>query len=215
MYSNNPYYSNMNYAYFSHYPYCNYNRYYLTNPYFNHLYRQPIQGQATWTEGGQVTKCGIPWSENQYMTAAVGENSPYQCGQTIKVRNRNTGRELLVTVVDEVPGYPQNKINLHKRVFEALGANPQQGVIDVEILPSPELEQQQWGKYLLELTQLAYPNYNVTEYNFIQKTQVSPSQTKESYEFILQSPQERITVMGNVIYNPSTDRVISFDISEV
>ncbi len=201
---------------------------YVNHPYYRqqpHTYKYPnykydnrqqsIRGQATWTEGGQVTQCGIPWSENRYMTVAVGQNSPYQCGQTIKVRNQKTGRELLVTVVDEVAGYPQNRINLHRRAFEALGANTAQGVIDVEIIADPELEQQKWGKYLLELAQLAYSGYNVSEYNFIRKTQVSPTQTRETYEYILQSPQERITVRGNVVYNPNTDRIVSFDISEV
>lgn len=210
MYFNHPYYTN-GYQYVNN-PY-NSQRPYDVYHYFNR--QQPLRGQATWTEGGQVTKCGIPWSENRYMTAAVGQNSPYQCGQTIKIRNQETGREVLVTVVDEVTGYPQNKINLHRRAFEALGANTAQGVIDIEIIATPELEQQKWGKYLLELTQLAYPGYTVSEYKFIRRTQVSPTQTKESYEYILQSPQERITVHGNVVYNPNKDRITSFDISEV
>ncbi|SDQ57385.1 rare lipoprotein A [Virgibacillus subterraneus] len=201
-YVNNPYYMQ---------PRGPYNRYYYD--YYNR--QQPIRGQATWTEGGQETKCGIPWSQNRYMTAAVGKNSPYECRQTIKVRNPQTGRELLLTVVDEVSGYPQNKINLHRRAFEALGANTAQGVIDVEIIANPELEQQKWGKYLLELTQLAYPDYNIREYNFIRETQVSPTQTQETYEYTLQSQQERIKVRGNVVYNPNTDRIVSFDISEV
>lgn len=201
----------VNHPYYRQQPYPTYNRNYYD--YYNR--QQPVKGQATWTEGGQVTKCGIPWSDNRYMTVAVGQNSPYQCGQTIKVRNQETGRELLVTVVDEVAGYPQNRINLHRRAFEALGANTAQGVIDVEINANPQLEQQKWGKYLLELTQLAYPDYNVSEYNFIRRTQLSPTQTQETYEYILQSQQERITVRGNVVYNPNTDRIVSFDISEV
>lgn len=189
-------------------------RFYPTYPYYADR-QQSIQGQATWTEGGQITQCGIPWSQNQYMTAAVGVNTPYQCGQTIKILYPPTQRELLVTVVDRVPGYPPNKINLHRRAFETLGANPDMGIINVEITPSPELEQEKWGKYLLEVTQTAYPSYNVTDYSFVGKTEVSPTQTKETYEFILESPQERIKVQGTVIYNPITDRIISFDVKEV
>ncbi|WP_404451565.1 DUF3889 domain-containing protein [Virgibacillus necropolis] len=198
-------------------PYDNYNSFYPTYPYYYSERQQPVRGQATWTEGGQVTQCGIPWSSNEYMTVAVGENSPYQCGQQLKIRNVSTPvpREILVTVVDQVPGYPANKINLHRRAFEALGANPSVGVINVEIIPSPELEQEQWGKYLLEVTQTAYPSYSITEYNTVAKTQLSPTQIQETYEFTLQSPQETITVQGNIIYNPNTDRVISFDIKEV
>lgn len=178
--------------------------------------QQPVRGQATWTFGGQTTKCGIPWSRNRFMTVAVGENSPYRCGQSIKVRNLSTpgSREVIVTVVDQVTGYPANRINLHRRAFAALGANPSMGVINVEIIPSPELEQEKWGKYLLEVTQTAYPGYNIIEYKSTGKTKVLANQIKETYEFILQSPQEKITVRGNVVYNPATDRIISFDIAE-
>ncbi|ASK63406.1 DUF3889 domain-containing protein [Virgibacillus phasianinus] len=191
-----------------------YYRNYATE-YYNYR-QQSVRGQATWTTGGTITKCGIPWTDNQSMTVAVGEGSPYQCGQTLKVRNLSMpGREVLVEVVDTVPGYPANRINLQKKAFEALGANPDQGVINIEIIPSPQLELEKWGKYLLEITQTAYPGYNVTEYNTIGKTQLTPTETKETYEFILQSPQERIKIRGNVIYNTNTERIISFDINEV
>jgi hypothetical protein len=178
--------------------------------------QQSIKGQATWTDGGTVTQCGIPWSRNRYMTAAVGTNTPYKCGQSIKIRNLSIpgSREIIVTVVDQVAGYPANRINLHRRAFEALGANPSLGVINVEIIPSPELEQQKWGKYLLEVAQTAYPGYNIVDYKSVRKTHVSPQQIKETYEFILQSPRERIRVRGNVVYNPTTDRVISFKLVE-
>ncbi|WP_099158229.1 DUF3889 domain-containing protein [Virgibacillus ndiopensis] len=215
MYSNNYYYPYVYSPYYFQNPHATYDRNY---PYYNNYLdrQQPVRGQATWTEGGQVTKCGIPWSSNQYMTVAVGENSPYQCGQTLKITNLTTPtRDILVTVVDQVPSYPANKINLHRKAFEALGANTSQGVINVEISPSPELEQEKWGKYLLEVTQTAYPNYNVTEYNKIGETQLSSNQTQETYEYVLQSSQERIKVQGTVIYNPNTDRIISFDIKEV
>lgn len=205
-YVNRPYQAN---------PYYDYYRDYSTYPYYMER-QQPVRGQATWTEGGQVTKCGIPWSDNQYMTVAVGENTPYGCGDILKIRNLSIpGREVLVEVVDQVRGYPANKINLQKKAFQALGASLEQGVINIEIIPSPELEQEKWGKYLLEVTQTAYPGYNVIEYNTIGKNQVSPTQMKETYEYILQSPQEKIKVQGNVIYNMNTDRIISFDINEV
>jgi hypothetical protein len=206
---NSPYQANP----YVHQPYYN-SRFYPTHPYYA-VRQQSIQGQATWTEGGPITQCGIPWSQNQFMTAAVGVNTPYQCGQTIKIMYPLTNRELLVTVVDRVPGYPSNKINLHRKAFETLGANTDEGIINVEITPSPELEEEKWGKYLLEVTQTAYPAYNVTDYRSVEKTEVSPTQTREVYEFTLESPQERIKVRGTVIYNPVTDRIISFDIKEV
>lgn len=193
---------------------------YYRNPSRQPGYRQQsVRGQATWTNGGQITKCGIPWSDNDYMTVAVAPYSQYRCGETLKVRNLAApAREVLVEVVDTVPGYPANRINLHRKAFEALGAKLEQGVINVEIIPSPELGQEKWGKYLLEVTQTAYPGYNVIEYNTIGKAQISPTQTKETYEYILQSkqtPQERIKIQGNVIYNTNTDRIISFHINEV
>jgi hypothetical protein len=188
--------------------------YYPTHPYYV-ARQQTIQGQATWTEGGETTQCRIPWSHNQFMTVAVGVDTPYQCGQTIKVMYPPTQRVMLVTVVDRVPGYPQNKINLHRKAFEALGADTALGIINVEITPAPELEEERWGKYLLEVTQVAYPMYNVTDYMTVGKTELSPTQTREIYEYTLESPQERIKVRGTVIYNPVTDRIISFDIKEV
>ncbi|GEL77784.1 DUF3889 domain-containing protein [Tenuibacillus multivorans] len=177
--------------------------------------QQVIQGQATWTEGGQVTKCNIPWSDNQYMTVAVSPRSGFQCGQTLNVRNPQNTREVLVEVVDTVENYPPNRINLHRRAFEALGANPDVGVLDVEITPSPELEQLQFGKYLLEIVNVGYPGYRITDYQSLGTENVSSNRKRERYDFTLQSPRETITVRGSVVYNPNTNRVISFDLSEV
>ncbi|MED4353205.1 DUF3889 domain-containing protein [Schinkia azotoformans] len=198
-------------------PYDNYNTGYLLETTDNWDRQRPIRGQATWTTGGQVTKCGIPWSKNEYMTVAVGENSPYKCGQTLKIRNLTSPgqREIIVTIVDTVAGYPANKVNLHRNAFIALGANPSIGVINVEIIPSPELEKERWGKYLLEIIKTAYPTYNVTDFHFIRKTHVSPSQTKETYEYIVHSGQDNIRIQGNVVYNPNTDRVTSIDFKEI
>jgi hypothetical protein len=196
--------------------YYDYNRSYSLYPY--HQYRQqPVRGQATWTDGGQITKCGIPWSDNEYMTASVGTNAPYRCGQTLKIRNLSSPsqKEILVKIVDQVPSYPANKINLHRRAFLALGSNPSVGVINVEITPSPEVEQEEWGRYLLTITQAAYPSYRVTDYQFIGKSQESPTRTKQMYEFTLQSPQETMKVRGNVLYDSNTNRVISFDLNEI
>lgn len=200
------------------YPYPHMSPYHYDTSTYSHADRQQvIKGQATWTTGGPVTKCGIPWSTNEYMTAAVGENTPYECGESIKVRNISVPgeREVIVTVVDRVAGYPPNRINLHRNAFVALGANPDIGVLNVEITPHPQLEEEKWGKYLLEVTQSAYPSYDAVDYQLIEKKQISPTQTRETYEFTLQSPRERIKVRGRVVYNPVTDRVISFDITEV
>ncbi|SHF92238.1 DUF3889 domain-containing protein [Ornithinibacillus halophilus] len=189
------------------------------NPYqvVNHDSRQQtIRGQARWTKGGTITKCNLPWSSNEYMTAAVGEDAPYACGQSIKVGNPSIpGREVIVTVVDTVPGYSQNQINLHRRAFEALGVDLSVGVIDVDITPEPQLEEEKWGKYLLEVVQIAYPGYEINEYNSVGKTQLSSNQTRESFDYVIQSDSETIRIRGNVVYNPNTDRVISFDLVEI
>ena len=219
MYSNHP---------FMYHPIGFVNNSYWQYPYSSHNYnnsmlpdvgdrQQSVQGQATWTDGGQVTQCGIPWSDNQYMTAAVGIHSPYQCGQTLKIRNLSIPgqREVLVTVVDKVPGYPANKINLHRRAFEALGVNTSVGVINVTITPSPNLEEEKWGKYLLEIAQTAYPDYNVTEYEKVGGNQLSPTQSQEVYEYLLSSSKGNIRVRGTVVYNPNTDHIISFDLREI
>ncbi|WP_458414223.1 DUF3889 domain-containing protein [Schinkia sp. CFF1] len=217
-YSSNIYpYTNGIYAYpvFNHYKYSGSGEFSPLSEYINR--QHPIRGQATWTDGGQVTKCGIPWSKNDFMTAAVGEHSPFKCGQSLKVRNLSTigGREVIVTVVDTVSGYPANKINLHRKAFMTLGADPTIGVINIEIIPSPELEEEKWGKYLLEVTQMAYPGYEVTDYQLVGKRQVSPSKTREIYEYILRSPQDSIKAQAVVVYNPKTDRIVSINVKEI
>ncbi|KHE67923.1 RlpA-like double-psi beta-barrel domain-containing protein [Halobacillus sp. BBL2006] len=206
---------------------------YVTTPYLEHPYsrypyphyfqhsqmhydtRQPVRGQATWTEGGAVTQCGIPWSKNNFMTVAVGGNSPYQCGQTIKIKNVSNQKAVLVTVVDKVTNYPANRVNLHRKAFEALGANVETGVINVEIIGSPELEEEKWGKYLLEIVLSANPNYKVTDYSKVSKTQQAGNKTREVYKFVLKSPQETINIQGTVVYNPDTDKINSINFKEV
>ncbi|WP_255488117.1 DUF3889 domain-containing protein [Ornithinibacillus hominis] len=177
--------------------------------------QQVIHGQATWTTGGQVTKCGIPWSTNNYMTVAVGENSPYHCGEALKVRNPANGREVIATIVDEVRGFPNNRINLHRRAFETLGVNLDQGNLNVEIIPSPDLEEERWGKYLLELVQTAYRGFDVSDYRAVSKTEISANRIKETFDYELHRAQEELKIRGNVVYNPETDRVISLNLAEV
>ncbi|WP_188207508.1 DUF3889 domain-containing protein [Alkalibacillus aidingensis] len=177
--------------------------------------RQSIQGQATWTEGGAVTKCDIPWSDNQFMTVAVSPQSEFRCGQMLKVRNPATQREILVEVVDTVDEFPGNHINLHRRAFEALGANPGVGIVDVVISPAPDLEEEEFGKYLMEIVRVAYPGYNIVDYEFVGSEEVAENRVSETYNYVVESPQERVTVQGHVVYNPRTDRVISFDLEEL
>lgn len=219
MFYYNPYRNHNPYVYqYKFHPYSNIPNYNANvhNFLYSDLARQNvIRGQATWTTGGQITKCGIPWSTNDYMTVAVGDKSPYQCGDAIKVRNPANGREVIVTIVDEVRGFPNNRINLHQKAFETLGVNLDQGIMNIEIIPSLELEEERWGKYLLELVQTAYPGFDVTDYSAVSKTEISPTRMRETYDFVLQRMQEELTIRGNVIYNPETDRVLSFDLAEV
>ncbi|UCZ53950.1 DUF3889 domain-containing protein [Bacillus shivajii] len=204
-------------------PYVNFDRSYPSSPYYMQR-QQTVQGQALWTEGGPTTVCGIPWSHNDYMTAAVGAETPYQCGQKLKVRNvALPDREIEVTIVDRVPGYPMNRVTLHKNAFEELGADLEAGIINVEFMPSNDIEDdvdndienEEWANYVKEIIQTAYPGYNVTDINRVEKTEVSPTQVRERYEFQLQSPEETIKVRGRIIYHPETNRVKSFDLEEV
>ncbi|OEH91958.1 DUF3889 domain-containing protein [Bacillus solimangrovi] len=216
MYPYYPYIHHNGYYHYVAYPYIHNPNYY--NYYNDYMQRQQvIQGQATWTEGGPVTKCGIAWSDFLYMTAAVGTNTSYQCGQSLKVKTLSPQlpREIIVTVVDQVESYPANKINLHKKAFEALGVNPSVGIINVEIIPSPILSQEKWGEYLLGITQSAYPGYDVIDYGFVEKKEVAPSRIRETFLFELKSEQKELQIRANVIYNPNTNRVISYSIKEV
>jgi hypothetical protein len=179
--------------------------------------RQQVHGQVTWTYGGPVTKCEIPWSENNYMTAAVGEASPYRCGQFIRLKNLQApyGREVVVMVVDEVEGYPSNKLNIHRKAFEALGVNPNVGVLNVEIIPASDSEMEGWGARMLHVTETAYPGYKITNYRLLTKSMVSETAMKESYSLTLQSPRETIDIQGDIIYNPEKNRLQSIQIKEV
>ncbi len=180
--------------------------------------QQAVRGQATWTEGGPVTECGMPWSTNNFMTVAVGPGAPYQCGETIRVKNMSSPdhKEISVRVVDEVEGYPANRINLHRKAFEALGANLSEGIINVEIKPLGEGGQQQskWGDYLSKVVEAAFPDYRITARHAAGKTEVSPTETKESFTFTIQSAQETRHINGTVHYNPDTNRVISVELKE-
>jgi rare lipoprotein A len=67
----------------------------------------------------------------------------------------------------------------------------------------------------LEVTEVAYPGYNDTDYQSVGKTMMSSTLVRETYEFVLQSPQETLRVQGNVVHNPNTDRIVSFNLQEV
>lgn len=188
--------------------------------------QQTIKGQALWTDGGQVTRCGLPWSMDNFMTAAVSVNGPFSCGDRLLVRNVTSpdGKEATVTVVDQVAGYPDNKINLHRRAFEAIGANINEGVVEVEIIPeqptspvqpgAPTMPGQSMGNFLMGMAQTAFPGYSITNYTAKERTELSDNQIKETFEFTLQSPQETLKVEGTVTYNPVTNKIISFDFKE-
>ncbi|MFD1849888.1 RlpA-like double-psi beta-barrel domain-containing protein [Oceanobacillus bengalensis] len=201
------------------YPYNPYmNNYRNNDPYFNSFeHRQTITGQATWTEGGQVTKCNIPWSDYNQMTAAVGEDSPFRCGQIIKVRNLSApvGREVFVKIVDEVQGYPINRINLHRAAFAALGINPSVGVINVEMTPLSNEQEKNWADYFISVVETAFPAYTVSNYEHVGKSGGSSSQTKDSYEFMLESPQGSKHIAGDLVYDANTNDVISLLIRQV
>ncbi|MFA9558854.1 DUF3889 domain-containing protein [Evansella sp. AB-rgal1] len=210
------------YAYYPNHDY--YNPHYIAYPYMGNphiMYRQqPTTGQAMWTEGGQVTQCGIPWSQNKYMTAAVGDHSTIQCGEKVTVKNLSLPdqKEITVLIVDRVPNFGANNINLHRKAFEALGANVNEGVISVEIIPTTSMEEHvgTWGNYLTGVVQPAYPGYIITDFQFIESTEVSQNQVKDVYEFNLQSPmtQQKMKLQANITYNPATNKVISLDFKE-
>ncbi|SDH27568.1 rare lipoprotein A [Alteribacillus persepolensis] len=182
--------------------------------------QQAVLGQATWTEGGEVTKCGLSWSDNNSMTAAVGEQSPYQCGEYLHVRNLSMpDHEITVVIVDQTSGYPANKLNLHRKAFEALGAHVDVGVINIAITPVSSGDNgtngSRWGEHLAAIAQTAYPNLYVGGYAPVEQIDISAERTKETFEITLHSPQETKKVRGNVIYESDNQRMVSFDIEEM
>lgn len=196
---------------------------YYWNPYHadpipSHPYteerQQTMHGQATWTVGGQETKCGIPWSRNNYMTAAVGEASPFTCGQTVNVKNPQNNTEISVLIVDEVRGYPAERINLHRRAFEALGADLNVGIIQVEMEPMAVTEEGRFGERLERMIQLAYPNEALSNYDPVDMMRTETGQVRETYDFMLDAEGETRMVRGEVVYYPETDRIVSINLQE-
>jgi len=168
-----------------------------------------VRGQATWTEGGQYTKCGIPWSYNGFMTGAVGENSPYRCGEVIQVSSPETGKAIHVTVVDEVQGYPSNKINLHRRAFEALGANLDVGILDVQIVPGSTGEDGRLEEKLEEVVRFVYPNATIRSYQPIDRKLTEVRDIQEKSDFVLEVNGKKRTVRGEMTYQPESGEVVS------
>src|SRR5699024_7172082 len=78
---------------------------------------QPVRGQAPWTEGRKVTKRRIPWSDQKYMSVAVGDTAPEKSGESLRIRNLSMpgGREIVGKVGGQVEGYPATKLTLHRR----------------------------------------------------------------------------------------------------
>lgn len=175
-----------------------------------------VKGKATWTEGGKTTKCGTPWSVNNYMTTAVAVNSPYKCGQTLKVTNLSvaTPEEITVTVVDTVEDFPLNYLNLHKRAFEALGSPASVGVINIEVTPVRSKEYEKWSRLLISLLKNAYPKYRVIDFEFIGSENISENQTRDTFDYILQSNQMKKRVRIHITFNPKTDQIIAINFEE-
>lgn len=204
------------------------NQPYEGNPYYWNPYHAPshetmvhweerqqmVHGQATWTVGGQETKCGIPWSRNQYMTAAVGETSPFTCGQIVKVRNLQNGREISVMIVDEVRGFPANRINLHRRAFEALGADLNMGILNVGIEQSTGMEQGRFVSRLEGIVQTVYPNALPHDFQSVETLRTETGHIKEVYDFVMNSNGEESLVRGEIVYLPNTDHIVSLYLEE-
>ena len=189
--------------------------YNVYQPYSGDIRQNLVSGQATWTYGGSVTQCNIPWSSNQYMTVAVSSNSPYQCGQKLKVINPKTTKEIIVTIVDTVPNAAVTSLNLHRQAFEALGADPAVGILSIQFQPTTEQDAMEWDDYLLNIIQVGYPDYNVINYKLIEKTEQASNQVKEVYDFALQHSQGWLHVRGTVVYQRSTNNVISFEVKQI
>ncbi|WEG11043.1 RlpA-like double-psi beta-barrel domain-containing protein [Pullulanibacillus sp. KACC 23026] len=217
MNSNDPYYSNVN-------PY-------EVSPYqdeTNFVQQQsstmerekPVKGEATWTDGGSITKCNIPWSDNHYMTAGVGTNSPYKCGEMLHVKNLSNQKEINVIVVDEISSNHPKRITLHRKAFEALGAKLEEGLIHIEIVPvsksaSHTTGRSEWVNYLVNVTRAAFPHYIVKGYRPIEERQYTPSHIQESFDFFLQSQSGTKFVRGTVLFDVTSNQVLSVDLKEL
>ncbi|MET3684327.1 rare lipoprotein A [Alkalibacillus flavidus] len=168
-----------------------------------------VAGDATWTEGGEVTKCNLSWSDMNNMTTAVSPNSPYQCGDLLKVTYLETGQSITVKVVDSVSGYPKNRLNLHRQAFQALGANLDLGVIPVVISRVSASNGSRYEQMLMNMMQAAFPNARMKQSRQTNKEQMSGGRMKETYEMVLETEVSDVTMQGDVVYHPTSQQVQS------
>ncbi|NIK12085.1 RlpA-like double-psi beta-barrel domain-containing protein [Alkalibacillus almallahensis] len=187
---------------------------YLYAPMRQNYEGESISGDATWTEGGPVTKCNLAWSDMNHMTTAVSTDSPYTCGQLLNVRFEDTGKEVTVKVVDTVAGYPQNRLNLHRQVFEALGANLDWGIIPIRIAVVPTDGNGQLRDVLWNVLGQTYPGATIKNSQWQEEENVSGGYLKESYLFTLGTSEGDMTVRGDVVFHPNTKRIRSINLTE-
>ncbi|MDQ0159353.1 RlpA-like double-psi beta-barrel domain-containing protein [Alkalibacillus salilacus] len=187
---------------------------YLYAPMRQNYDGETISGDTTWTEGGSVTKCNLAWSDMNHMTTAVSADSPYTCGQLLNVKFEDTGKEVTVKVVDTVAGYPPNRLNLHRKAFEALGANLDWGIIPIRISVVPTDGNGQLRDVLWNVLGQTYPGATIKNSQWQGEENVSGGYRKESYLFTLGTSEGDITVRGDVVFHPNTKRIRSINLTE-
>ncbi|SNX86377.1 uncharacterized protein MEPE_05086 [Melanopsichium pennsylvanicum] len=77
-------------------------------------------GQMTYYYGTQLLNPACPNAStpsDASMTAAISNDSPFQCGDQIKIANKN-GKQVTVTVVDRCEGCSSDHLDVTKAVFE-------------------------------------------------------------------------------------------------
>jgi len=95
--------------------------------------KREYSGQATWFDVG-LGACGITNTNDQLVVALsslIYDGGEY-CFTNIQITNTANGVTQTGEVVDKCPGCGEYDIDLSPSLFEALGADLSQGVIQVE-----------------------------------------------------------------------------------
>ncbi|KAK0101794.1 hypothetical protein ONS95_006944 [Cadophora gregata] len=91
-----------------------------------------IDGVATYyTQQGVAGSCGVYHSDTDHIVAlgpAWGHNN--NCGRTVTIRHKGTGRVLTAVVADTCPSCPQTKLDVSTSVYEYLN-----GFLGLDLIP--------------------------------------------------------------------------------
>jgi hypothetical protein len=66
-----------------------------------------------------------------------------------------------------------------------------------------------WSRAALSEIMKKYPNSSVTDFKYLGRSNISNTQSKDTFDFMLQKNTEKKVVRADVYFNPQTNQLIS------